>query len=185
MVRMIIIFCLLIILPVIVFCQRCDSIAWSKHRELKWRYFKALPDRKNNADALSDISIYYTIATSHSLAKFIVGCYFYPCRSWVKISTSVRLLDHEQTHFDIAEYHKRLLMKEIMNRKFTAANIYASVDEFGKMITDLRKDMDNAYDLETAHSVNDEKQKAWTKKMDKLLKKLNVYEGSSYLLTLY
>jgi len=174
----------LVLLPFILFSQRCDSITWSKHHDLKWRYFKAQPDPKNNAAALTEASIYYQISTTHRFAKFTVTCSFYPCKSWVKTRSTYRLLEHEQTHFDIAEYHKRLLMKEIMNRQYTAANIFASVQEFGKMITDLRKEMDDMYDLETNHSLNEEKQKEWTKKIDKLLKKLDVYEGGSYLIAL-
>ncbi len=175
---------LLFFLPARVFCQHCDSIPWSKHHDLKWKYFKARPDRNSKVDALSDISIYYNISTTGRFAQFLVTCFFYPCSSWVKKASSYRLLEHEQTHFAIAEYHKRLLMKEIMNHKFTIANIYSSVKEFGKMITDLRKEMDEQYDLETNHSINEDKQKEWTKKMGKLLKKLDDYEGGSYLITL-
>ncbi len=183
--RTIIALSFIFLLPAIIFCQKCDTIVWSKHHDLKWRYFKARPDRKNNADALSDISIFYQISTAKRFAKFMVACYFYPCGSWVKVAPTSRLLQHEQTHFDIAEYHKRLLMKEVMNHQYTAGNLNSSVEEFGKMITDLRALMDNEYDLETAHSVNEDKQREWTKKMDNLLKKLNVYEGNSYILTLY
>jgi hypothetical protein len=184
MVRTAILFCFLFLLPVIMYCQRCDSIAWSKHHDLKWKNFKALADRRSTADALSDISIFYKISTAERFARFLVTCFFYPCKSWVKRVSTGRLLEHEQTHFDIAEYHKRLLMKEIMNRKFTAANIFSSVEEFGKMITDLRKDMDEVYDLETNHSLNMEKQKEWSIKMSNLLKKLGDYEGGSYIITL-
>lgn len=185
MTRTAILLCILFLLPVMGFCQHCDSIPWSKHHDLKWRNFKALADKRSNADALSDISIFYKISTAERFAKFMVTCFFYPCRSWVKKASTSRLLEHEQTHFDIAEYHKRLLMKEIMNRRFTNTNIFSSVAEFGKMITDLRKDMDEVYDLETSHSLNLEKQKEWTKKMSTLLKKLDDYEGGSYIITLY
>ena len=184
MARTAILLCILFLLPVMGFCQHCDSIAWSKHHNLKWRNFKALADKRSNADALSDISIFYKISTAERFASFLVTCFFYPCKSWVKKASTAWLLEHEQTHFDIAEYHKRLLMKEIMNRHFTNANIFSSVAEFGKMITDLRKDMDEVYDLETNHSLNREKQKEWTKKMDNLLKKLGEYEGGSYIITL-
>ncbi len=184
MARKAIFLCSLLLLPVILFCQHCDSIAWSKHRDLKWKNFKALADKRSNADALSDISIFYKISTAERFARFMVTCFFYPCKSWVKRASTGRLLEHEQTHFDIAEYHKRLLMKEIMNRRFTSANLFSSVAEFGKMITDLRKDMDEVYDLETHHSVNIEKQKEWSKKMTSLLKKLDEYEGGSYIITL-
>ena len=174
----------LFLLSAILFCQHCDSIPWSKHHDLKWKYFKAQPDSHSKADALTDASIYYQISTAEKFARFVVTCSFYPCKSWVKSTSTYRLLEHEQTHFTIAEYHKRLLMKEIMNRKFTAANIFSAVQEIGKMITDLRKDMDEVYDLETFHSVNEDKQKVWTKKMNKLLKKLDSYEGGSYMVTL-
>ena len=184
MARMVLILSLLLFLPAIIFCQHCDSIAWSKHRDLKWKNFKGSPDRVSKAAALTEASISYQITTAQRFAKFIITCSFYPCKSWVKTHSTYRLLEHEQTHFDIAEYHKRLLMKEIMNRTFTAANILPSVQEFGKMIIDLRKEMDDMYDLETNHSINEAKQNEWTRKMDKLLKKLDVYEGSSYLIAL-
>ncbi len=173
-----------LLIPVSIFCQKCDTIPWSKHRELNWRYFKAMPDNNNNVDALSDVSIFYEISITQHLAKFIVGCNFHPCSSWIKGTPSIRLLQHEQTHFDIAEYHRRLLVKEIINRKYTTDNLKSSVEEFGKTLTSLRKFMDDEYDLETAHSVNDFNQREWTRKIDKLLKKMDLYEGVSFILTL-
>lgn len=171
-------------LPILSFCQHCDSIPWLKHHNLKWKYFKAKPDPKNNAAALTSASIYYEVSMIERFAKFTVSCSFYPCKSWVRHGSTDRLLEHEQTHFDIAEYHKRLIMKEVMNRKFTVANVFAGVQEMGAIITGLRKEMDELYDLDTSHSINEKKQKEWTRKVDRLLKNVSDYDGSSFIIKL-
>ncbi len=178
-------FLFLIILSFSVYSQHCDSIEWLGRHTLKWKYFKGKPDRKSNANALSEPHIYSEyIITNHS-AKFRFSCSFSTCHSWVKRNRTKNLLIHEQTHFDIAEYHKRLLVKEILTQKFTHNDIFTRVKSFGDQIDQLRRKADELHDLETNYSINEQKQKEWTKKIHKLIRKLRDFDKPEYVITLY
>lgn len=165
--------------------QRCDSILWSEHHSLKWRYFKGKPDLKNNMAALSESHIFYEISTANTLAKLFVTCSFLTCKSWVKTTTSHLLLQHEQTHFDIAEYHRRLMVKEVMSQTFSNKDIISRVQAIGLKINQQRFAMDELYDIDTYHSVNEDKQHEWSKKVKKLLRELSAFEKDSYLISLH
>jgi len=165
------------------FGQSCDSIRWSDH-SLKWKYYKAKPDAKSNMSALTESHIYYEIALLNDLAKFTVSCSMLTCKSWVKKERNKALLQHEQTHFDIAEYHKRLMVKEVEAQKLSARDVFDRVKQIGNNILQQRKAMEDLYDLETYHSTIEKKQKEWTKKLHKLLKKTNDFEKSEFIIHL-
>jgi hypothetical protein len=179
------IFFLPLIIPVYMYGQRCDSIPWSMHHGLKWRYFKGKPDKKSTASAISEPHIYFHFTVNANHAGFTFSCTFSTCHSWVKKVKSKNLLQHEQTHFDIAEYYKRLLVKEIRNQHFTAANIAGKVETIGNALHQLRKEADDLYDRETEHSVNEQKQKEWYKRMRKLIKGLRHYRKPGYVVVLH
>ena len=178
-------FLFLVTMPFSLYSQHCDSIQWSGRHELKWKYFKGKPDRKSNANALSEPHIYYEYFIAGHSAKFRFSCSFSTCHSWVKRTRTKNLLRHEQTHFDIAEYHKRLLVKEILTQRFTLNDVFARVKSFGDQIDQLRRKADEMYDLDTNHSINEQKQKEWTKKIHKLIRKLTDFDKPDYVVTLY
>ncbi len=170
-------------MAVVAVAQPCDSIRWADH-SLKWKYFKAKPDAKSNMSALTESHIYYEIALLNKLAKFTISCSMLTCKSWVKKERNKALLQHEQTHFDIAEYHKRLMVKEVLAQKFNTGDVFDKVKQIGNNILQQRKAMEDLYDLETYHSTIEKKQKSWNRKLQKLLKKTNDFEKEEFILQL-
>jgi hypothetical protein len=167
------------------YSQHCDSIPWSPHHQLKWRYFKGTPDKTVSANAVSEPHIYFHYRAVSNLANFRFACTFSTCHSWVRIATSQSLLVHEQLHFDIAEYYKRLLVKEILSQYFTQANIEEKVNAIWGLISRLSKDTNELYDLDTNHSTIEEKQKEWGKKVRKMLKSVDDYDKDTYIIALH
>lgn len=165
--------------------QRCDSIEWSKRHDLKWKYFKGKPDKKIKATALSEPHIFFEYTTIANTAKFRFSCNFSTCHSWLKGKGTDNLLQHEQTHFDISEYYKRVLVKEIIDNKYSNKDLAVRVNEISKQILKIRKETDELYDGETNHSINEEQQKEWTKKIRKLIKKMDDYDNETYTIKLH
>ncbi len=176
-------FTTMLFMVVVALAQPCDSIRWSDH-SLKWKYFKAKPDARSNMSALTESHIYYEIALLNKLAKFTISCSMITCKSWVKKERNKALLQHEQTHFDIAEYHKRLMVKEVLAQKFNTGDVFDKVKQIGNNILQQRKAMEDVYDLETYHSTIEKMQKAWTRKLHKLLKKTNDFEKEKFIIQL-
>lgn len=164
--------------------QHCDSILWAGHNTLKWKHFKGYPDRNSLASALTESSINYRFTTTSNIISFKFYCSFSTCASWLKAASSYTLLEHEQVHFDLAEYHRRLMVKEVVSQKFTVNDIGQRVDTIARRINALRIELDALYDVETNFSRNGEKQKDWQKKIRKMMKALDDYDKLSYLVRL-
>jgi hypothetical protein len=166
------------------YSQRCDSILWTGYNTLKWKHFKGYPDRRSQASALSESSINYRFSIASNLINFKFSCSFSTCASWIKTAASYSLLEHEQVHFDLAEYHKRLMAKEVLNQKFTSRDLGEKMDAIAKRIDSLRIEADILYDTETNYSRNEYKQREWLRKIRKMMKTLDEYDRSSYLVKL-
>jgi len=177
-------FLFLVISPFFAHSQRCDSIEWSAHHHLKWKYFKGKPDKKSTATALSEPHIYYECSITSNFAKLLFSCSFSTCDSWVKGKGTKKLLQHEQTHFDIAEYYMRSLVKEILRQKFSANDVLVRVKAIGDQVKKLRRESDELYDLDTNHSLNEQRQKEWTKKVNKMIRGLDDFDKASYIISL-
>jgi hypothetical protein len=180
--RILWLFAVALVIPFLGSSQRCAEIQWSKHR-LKWRFFRAAPDKASRASALTASNIEHKLSVSGNTAIFHFSSSFSPCLSWVKVKDAT-LLMHEQTHFDLTEYYKRLLVKEILDQKFSARDIAARVREIDDRVNRLRIQANEQYDRETNHSINWEKQKEWTKKVRKMIRKLRRYKKPDQTISL-
>lgn len=103
-------------------------------------------------------------------------------KSWNARPKEASLMDHEQGHFDIAELHAWRAQKRI--GKMTAEGAFQGVgtgeaDARDKMQVVLNKDFDRhlvdmkdeqaAYDKDTRHGTDREKQSQWRKKLNEQL----------------
>jgi predicted secreted Zn-dependent protease len=148
-----------------------DSIA------LIWADFMATTKATDAWSAVTNTNTEYSARiqkTKENIkAKYTFKFYFNKKLSNKKPNTtSEYILRHEQIHFDIAWYHYQLFLKQIRATPFTAQN-YSS--EIKKMFTDYlatTKAMQDAYDEETNHSIDQEKQKEWDAKVVALLLEL-------------
>lgn len=165
------------------YSQRCDTILWTGYNKLKWKDFKGYPDQRSPASALSESTINYHFSITSHLINFKFSCSFSTCASWIKTASYI-LLEHEQVHFDLAEYHKRLMAKEMVSQKFTSDHLAEKVDAIANRIDSLRTEADILYDTETNYSRNEYKQKEWLLKIRKMLKALDEFDKPSYLVKL-
>ena len=151
-------------------------IYWSS-TPLTWDDFKKRPPRGSNYDAetMSTIDIQMAV----SMDSVIVGVYtfFDPSSSWKrKKKLSKELLKHEQLHFDITEYHSRMMRKELLNTVFKKPQTVGKIIQklFNQRIKKWKK-MQDAYDNETKHSTVVEKQLAWEEDVKNLLAETEAY----------
>ena len=111
--------------------------------------------------------------------------------SWVNEETkdNLKLLKHEQNHFDIAEIHARQfnekVSEELMEKEFECPTTYESLEdkidditdsavlEIFDQITILQKKMDVDYDDTTEHGLNKKIQIKWNQRISCLLENTN------------
>jgi hypothetical protein len=128
---------------------------WTSDYNLSWSDFKAEEEPELSLSALSKIAIPYTYSSDGEVdATVTLSTVFMKYESWYKRGKENHiLLDHEQLHFDIAEIHRRLIVKAIKNSKFTSDG-YDS--ELKKIVTDIWDtsygEMQDKYDSETNYA---------------------------------
>lgn len=138
-----------------------------KQEPLNWSDFTGNIDKSSSFDANtnSGISYSWSLRSSEGIADFLykVETFFYPDLSWVKPGKeSLRLLAHEQLHFDITELHGRKLGK-IMDEFVPdlKADIKKVLEKIYQKNELERRQMQQKYDRETDHGQNEEAQTRW------------------------
>ena len=155
--------------------DKCDTINWTKKTKLNWSNFKAKPDTASSFKAVSVAGIGYNAQNIGDTLMIGIHCSFYTCESWTK-SGSGNLLKHEQTHFDIAEYFKRLFIKKLTASQLKRQSAFAQIQSIYEEIERLRDDFDNKYDSETNFSRNKAKQDKWMINIRMRIDKLNLID---------
>jgi hypothetical protein len=157
-----------------------QTIAWHEDVKLSWDNFKANPSNESPYSAESSLIISYRMKISQlgnaTTVKFFVDCVFEVNESWVKPEgKTTYLLAHEQTHFDIAEYHARKLRRDFNKTTFTIKN-YEEKSKliFNEMYSDYAQ-FQRDYDAATNHGRNKEEQAIWAQKVEELIEKSKNY----------
>ena len=101
--------------------------------------------------------------------------YFYPCNSWLNKANIKNSAAHEQLHFDIAEYHKRLFLKRLSETKSSEDMFAVSTKAIFRDIADQRRIMNAEYDKQTNFGLNEQEQSKWNSKVAALLSELEKY----------
>lgn len=164
-----------------------SRLFWEEGIQLKWDDFQAKPQKNGEVAALSSIAIPYGIQLNNDgeLHLSLRVC-FEKNNSWSKkVYQDERLLSHEQLHFDIAELHRRKLVKRLKDITLQGNDISGSVEEIIQKYwsTEYRK-MQDRYDEETNFSKNVDAQVKWEKKIKRLLKKSRRYKTVEFVLQL-
>ena len=157
-----------------------EFILWGA-KQIEWSDFKGNPDKTSKGDALTNSGIRLPFFTRNDTLIIIIQAEFYPNISWKNTNVTERLLKHEQIHFDITEYHARKFREEFSKHNFT------SFESVKSELTDMNNrhfmnfsEMQNQYDLETNHSIIDEEQTRWNKKVALLLKQTAIYSDVTW-----
>ena len=158
-----------------------SKIHWDEGRKLSWQDFKGNPREGSKFSAESSLQISYGLKISEQSGvtnfSFTVDCYFERQDSWVKPEKKTdALLNHEQLHFDIAEYFSRKLRREFQQNSFTIQNYKSkSTAIFDKNFAEY-KSQQRAYDEETHHGSKPEEQAQWDERVRGLLAKSESYK---------
>ncbi len=165
-------FCFCLLFSLIGFCSislyqnpTIDFYTWSQKGKLNWSDFKGTPDYKSPEIAITASSVEFSYYTKGTVIGWQVIAKYFPDRSWIKKDKqSPYVLQHEQVHFDITELYARLFRKRLKESVKTSNDILM-LKSIGKdILRDWQKTQD-LYDKETNHSINEQKQAEWNKKV--------------------
>ena len=161
-----------------------DTLLWNSGADLKWSDFKGIPDQQSHYAALTHAEIRYSVSFIKGLARFDFANIFLKKASWTKNNTNLTLLQHEQTHFDIAELHKRLLISLLYTREFRRRSFEREVKFLGDSINAARNKMDEQFDQDLLYFEDRNRLVKWQTKINKELDRLKSYNRNSILVKL-
>lgn len=98
---------------------------------------------------------------------FQLYCAFDKQKSWMKVKTDY-ILNHEQKHFDLSEAFTKKLEAEL-NSLSETKNVMADANKLFVSENSLCEKMQQQYDNETKHGINEVEQQRWNQKIDSLL----------------
>lgn len=153
------------------------ELAWSNNY-LTWSNFTRTDFLENDYVANIDSEIYAPEEIPSS--NFEIYAYMNPSNSFKLHDSMINeyVLKHEQYHFNITEYHARLLRKALVatGRQNLTSEIY---DSLFHVYNDRKELMQFNYDSITDHSVNQEDQRYWELKLDDLFRQTSYYENKN------
>jgi hypothetical protein len=160
-----------------------DSVVlpWSRDRPLTWDDFRGQAPADGAEGARTVYLMSYVSRCRGLDFEFTVVAVMLPLSSWVKarVLTSpnerARVLQHEQTHFDLTEVHARR-MRRYFSELYNPCGVpedrlKASVDRFVKDEADAQQQ----YDLETGHGLRLDRQRTWDDQVDATLAELAAF----------
>lgn len=156
-----------------------NRIYWSDWYKLEWSDFEASPKEETTVAALSSIGLPYSYTSDgEAVMNLTINVCFIKNESWSKPAERNKvLLQHEQLHFDIAELHRRLIVKKVLEANFTKSNYKEKLNEI--INTVWRKDykmMQNRYDKDTNFSNVIKEQINWNKYVSQQIRNLEDYD---------
>jgi len=155
-----------------------NRVYWSDWYRLEWSDFQGKVKDDQNVAALSNIALPYTYNSDGEGAMTVnIQVCFLKNDSWSKEDQRNNLLlQHEQLHFDIAELHRRMIVKKLLEANFTKNNYKTLLKEIVEQIwfNDYRE-MQDKYDLETNYSKVIKQQINWNKYVYQQLRNLEEF----------
>lgn len=156
-----------------------SMLFWDNKRKLNCNDFKGkiIQNEQNyKAKAGTAAEISANGFMESGMLNFRITCIFDKKTSWIIDSLCVKVLAHEQLHFDIAELYSRKIRKGVFDLRKKHQTDIELYDKLIKGLLKERNKMDDQYDKETAHGIYKSKQEAWNKKIARELCKLKAYE---------
>ena len=170
------VFFLLVSIPVFCNSQEANEqlIHWSEKNRLTWKDYQGAADKEVGAAASTATYLGIDYNFSPRGITYKITCSFSKNKSW-GLHKTLYILSHEQGHFDIAEIFARKLNKKMAAYKFDPNNYKEDLKKIYDDIIIEKEEMQNAYDIETDHSINKEKQADWLKRIADMLAEFKVY----------
>jgi len=167
------------------FAQVSDAyIRWGD-KKLSWDDFAGPIIENSEFDALTYSAISLEFQGENVTLEFEIESIFDPLQSWKKKGVNTYILHHEQVHFDITEYHCRLLKKRLKKHRFKSfQTVESDIQQLFNEAYDDANSMQDKYDKQTNHSLNQKAQKRWNKKVKKLLSKTTGYQKAKFVINI-
>lgn len=167
--------------------QENNRIFWTDSVQLSWADFQAEAKEGQTIAALSSIAIPFSFETDGEgeISIQIQVC-FVKNESWVKKAEQTPLLlKHEQIHFDIAELHRRKIVKALKEANFTKSNYKEKLENIvGEHWNKIYRNSQDQYDQETNFSQYIKAQLEWSKKLKRLLEEYKDYREENFTVSL-
>lgn len=151
-----------------------ELIYWKAGQRLSWADYKGKADTGSGAAASTSTYLGIDYNFSPKGLTYKISCSFSKTRSW-GLHKNQHILNHEQGHFDIAEIFARRLNMKMTTYKFNNNTYKTDLRKIYEDVVDEKEEMQDAYDKETDHSIINDKQEEWLKKIEKMLKEYEKY----------
>lgn len=153
-------------------------IIWKKDRKINWNDFLSENScqKQKGAGTAINIEFYPKKFNCAQVEKIVVIAQMNKLESWVK-DKSVEILNHEQTHFDIAELYARKIRNAIQEfiEEIEGCDLQGVAEIYYRLEAEHWQTQ-FLYDEETKHSINSEKQQEWNIKIADSLETYKNYE---------
>jgi hypothetical protein len=143
------------------------AFGWSTRR-LTWDDFQGDPPADGSEGAVTAYTLYSAWKCRGDAFEFRVVAGFRPRQSWVKaivLRDSVQrrtVLVHEQTHFDLAEVHARLMRRTFRELERPCRQSDGELSALAQRLGQAEKAEQRRYDAETKHGLSASQQAAWS-----------------------
>ncbi|QJD78361.1 DUF922 domain-containing protein [Spirosoma rhododendri] len=148
-----------------------DTVHYNPDRPLSWADFQARPRSGSHYAAEVFTSFAYegrsTVEHGTITAHLLVKAYMLKHSSWVRdVALNAYSLNHEQRHFDIAKLIAERFKRKLTPETLTLADYNSEIQyQFIESFRDMNK-LQEQYDRETQHGINQAAQAFWNQKID-------------------
>lgn len=152
-----------------------EALPWSASRRLIWDDFRGSAPGTGAEGALTAYSLFYGIRCTGQHFQFRVVAAFLPHGSWVKPlvladpQKRASTLQHEQTHFDLAEVYARRMRRRFAQFYNPCGTSRDSLDEIAARYVKDEAAAQARYDDETRHGLTAARQRQWDEDVRKML----------------
>jgi len=156
-----------------------DTVLYSPARKLTWADFRAVPRPTSRYAAEVFTSFAYsgksTVKNGVITLNLTARAYMIKDQSWGRAeSKNLYALNHEQRHFDITKIIVEQFKQKIRPDSLTMADYNSIIQyQFIESFRELHR-LQEQYDNETNHSIDQAAQERWNRKIDADLQKLGV-----------
>lgn len=172
----------LIVFLLIFNALQAQKIVWNEDRKLSWDDFKSKTNNLGGSTvvAYTHCGWEYSAVTSSDPkipVKIDIETIFNIDKSWKDVKRiNDYVLLHEQKHFDIAEIFARKFRKEVSEKVKTTPDFKKYFKGIYAKISSDYRNFQNAYDRETEHGMNKEKQAEYNTRISEELENLKNYQ---------
>jgi hypothetical protein len=143
------------------------AVAWSTRR-LTWDDFQGDPPAAGSEGAITAYTLYSAWKCRGDVFEFRIVAGFRPRQSWVRavvLRDTVQrrtVLVHEQTHFDLAEVHARLMRRAFRDLERPCRQSDGELSALAQRLSQAEKAEQRRYDSETKHGLRASQQAGWS-----------------------